>query len=136
MTCGEGGGVATNDNTVAERARCSIDPCHFYWQGQDDGLKPFAGAGARASEIMGAMLNVQLDRIDGIIGAMRENRRRLLEDTKGLSNLGVRPAPMNSPEHDCAAQLLYTLPDAAAAGRFAASPPAVWSRAGPGGTLS
>jgi dTDP-4-amino-4,6-dideoxygalactose transaminase len=121
MTCGEGGGVATNDNTVAERARCSIDPCHFYWQGQDDGLKPFAGAGARASEIMGAMLNVQLDRIDGIIGAMRENRRRLLEDTKGLSNLGVRPAPMNSPEHDCAAQLLYTLPDAATAGRFAAA---------------
>ncbi len=73
MTCGEGGGVATNDDRVAERARCAIDPCHFYWQGQDDGLKPFAGAGARASELMGAMLNVQLDRIDGIIGAMRDN---------------------------------------------------------------
>ena len=70
MTCGEGGGVATNADAVAERARCAIDPCHFYWQGQEDGLKPFAGAGARASELMGAMLNVQLDRIGGIVASM------------------------------------------------------------------
>src|SRR4051812_7520488 len=27
MTAGEGGGVAMNDDTVAERARCAIDPC-------------------------------------------------------------------------------------------------------------
>jgi dTDP-4-amino-4,6-dideoxygalactose transaminase len=121
MTCGEGGGVATSDARVAERARCAIDPCHFYWQGQEDGLKPFAGAGARASEIMGAMLNVQLDRIGGVISAMRDNRRWLLEETRGLSNLGVRQTPMNSPGHDCAAQLMFCLPDAAAAGRFAAS---------------
>lgn len=121
MTCGEGGGVATNDDRVAERARCAIDPCHFYWQGQEDGLKPFAGAGARASELMGAMLNVQLDRIDGVIDAMRENRRRLLEETRGLSNLGVRQSPMNSPDHDCAAQLIFALPDAVSATRFASA---------------
>src|SRR5215469_17637853 len=29
MTCGEGGGVAVNDDSWAERARCAIDPCHF-----------------------------------------------------------------------------------------------------------
>ena len=83
MTCGEGGAVVTNDDHIAERARCAIDPCHFYWQGQDEGLKPFAGAGARASELMGAMLNVQLDRIDGIIGAMRTNRQKLLDAAHG-----------------------------------------------------
>jgi dTDP-4-amino-4,6-dideoxygalactose transaminase len=121
MTCGEGGGVATNDERVAERARCAIDPCHFYWQGQEDGLKPFAGAGARASELMGAMLNVQLDRIGGIINAMRENRRRLLDETRGLSNLGVQQSPMNSPEHDCAAQLIFTLPQPEAASQFASA---------------
>lgn len=119
MTCGEGGGIATSDDRVAERARCAIDPCHFYWQGHEDGLKPFAGAGARASELMGAMLNVQLDRIGGIIAAMRDNRRRLLDETGNLSNLGVRQAPMNSPDYDCAAQLVFTLRDAEAAGRFA-----------------
>jgi len=121
MTCGEGGGVATNDAAVAERARCAIDPCHFYWQGQEDGLKPFAGAGARASELMGAMLNVQLDRIGGIVASMRENRRRLLDDTRGLSNLGLRQSPLNSPDHDCAAQLIFALPDAASASRFASA---------------
>lgn len=121
MTSGEGGGIATSDDRVAERARCAIDPCHFYWQGHEDGLKPFAGAGARASELMGAMLNVQLDRIGGIIEAMRDNRRRLLDETGTLSNLGVRQAPMNSPEYDCAAQLIFTLRDAETAGRFAAA---------------
>ncbi len=121
MTSGEGGGIATRDDHVAERARCAIDPCHFYWQGQDEGLKPFAGAGARASELMGAMLNVQLDRIDGIIGAMRQNRRRVLDATKGLSNRGLRQAPMNSPDYDCAAQLMFSLPTATDADAFAAS---------------
>jgi dTDP-4-amino-4,6-dideoxygalactose transaminase len=119
MTCGEGGGVATSDAAVAERVRCVIDPCHFYWQGQEDGLKPFAGAGARASELMGAMLNVQLDRIGGIVASMRANRRRLLDDTRGLSNLGLRQSPLNSADHDCAAQLIFALPDAASASRFA-----------------
>ena len=65
MSGGEGGGIATSDPKVAERARCYIDPCHFYWQGRNDETKPFAGVGARASELIGAMLNVQLDRLDG-----------------------------------------------------------------------
>ena len=67
MTAGEGGGVAVNDDAVAERVRCAIDPCHFYWQGRSDAVQPFSGNGARASELMGAMLNVQLDRLDGMI---------------------------------------------------------------------
>ena len=36
MTCGEGGGVAVNDDAVAKRVRCAIDPCHFYWHGRND----------------------------------------------------------------------------------------------------
>ena len=119
MTCGEGGGVATSDDRVAERARCAIDPCHFYWQGQADGLRPFAGAGARASELMGAMLNVQLDRIDGIIETMRRNRQRLIDATANLGNSGVALSPMNSPDHDCAAHLMFILPEAGAAASFA-----------------
>ena len=71
MTSGEGGGVATSDPKIAERARCAIDPCEFYWQGRSDSIKPFAGNGARASELMGAMLNAQLDRLDGMIETMR-----------------------------------------------------------------
>jgi dTDP-4-amino-4,6-dideoxygalactose transaminase len=125
ITCGEGGGIATADPKVAERARCAIDPCHFYWQGRSDAVKPFAGIGARASELMGAMLNVQLDRLDGMIGAMRAEKRRILERTRHLGNLGLTPSPMNSPDHDCATQVMFLLPDEAAATAFARTMPSM-----------
>ncbi len=125
MTAGEGGAVVTNDPVAAERAKCIIDPCHFYWQGRSEALKPFAGIGARPSEIMAAMLNVQLDRLDGMVEAMRAERDRILEGTKGLDNLGLRQAPLNSRAHDCGAQALFTLPSAAAADQFVAIFPSV-----------
>lgn len=125
MTAGEGGGVATDDDRIAQRARCAIDPCHFYWQGRSDDIKPFAGCGVRASELAGAMLNVQLDRLPAIIDAMRAERRRILAGTAGLANLGLIPSPMHSPDHDCATHLMYLLPDAASAVRFAAVFPSV-----------
>lgn len=118
MTSGEGGGVAVNDDAVAERVRCAIDPCHFYWQGRNDAVKPFSGNGARASELMGAMLNVQLDRLDGMVDAMRRERKKILEGIAPLGNLGLRVAPMNSPDHDCATQVMLSLPTAASADRF------------------
>ncbi|MBI1775760.1 MAG: aminotransferase class I/II-fold pyridoxal phosphate-dependent enzyme [Proteobacteria bacterium] len=118
MTSGEGGGVATSDAKLAERVRCAIDPCHFYWNGRSDAIQPFVTNGARASELMGAMLNVQLDRLDGMIAAMRAERRRVLDGTKHLGNLGLRPTPMHSPDDDCATQTMYTLPSETAADRF------------------
>lgn len=118
MTCGEGGGVAVNDDRLAKRAQGAIDPCHFYWNGRDDEEKPFAGNGARASELMGAMLNVQLDRLDGMITAMRKEKRTILSGTAAFGNLGLKPSPMNSADHDCATHVMYTLPSAETAKRF------------------
>jgi dTDP-4-amino-4,6-dideoxygalactose transaminase len=118
MTCGEGGGVAVNDDRLAERVRCAIDPCHFYWQGRGDGVQPFSGNGARASELMGAVLNVQLDRIDPMIGAMRAEKRAILAATASLGNLGLKQTPMHSPDDDCATHVMYNLPSADAARRF------------------
>lgn len=118
MTCGEGGGVAVNDDRLAKRVRGAIDPCHFYWNGRDDEEKPFAGNGARASELMGAVLNVQLDRLDGMISAMRAEKRQILSGTEAFGNLGLRPSPMNSAAHDCATHVMYSLPSADAAQRF------------------
>jgi dTDP-4-amino-4,6-dideoxygalactose transaminase len=125
MTAGEGGAVCTADDGIAERVRCAIDPCHFYWQGRTDQQKPFAGNGARASEIMGAMLNVQLDRLPGMIEAMHQERKLVLAGTAHLGNLGLRPSPMNSPDYDCAAHVMYLLPSADAADRFVAVFPSV-----------
>ena len=92
MTAGEGGGVAVNDERLAKRVHCAIDPCHFYWNGRDETEMPFAGNGARASELMGAMLNVQLDRIDGMIQAMRAEKK---QDPQGHRPARQsRPAPV------------------------------------------
>jgi dTDP-4-amino-4,6-dideoxygalactose transaminase len=125
MTAGEGGGVLTSDDAVAKRVNCAIDPCHAFWTGKDEDSKPFAGNGARASEFMGAVLNVQLDRIDGIIEAMRRERDTILTGIRELEKLGLRAAPLNSREFDCGANVFLTLPNAEAATLFVQTFPSV-----------
>jgi dTDP-4-amino-4,6-dideoxygalactose transaminase len=86
---------------------------------------PFAGNGARASEFMGAILNVQLDRINGVIAAMRRERDMILEGIKDLTSFGLRLAPIHSPESDCATNVFLTLPNAEAAQIFTKTYPSV-----------
>jgi dTDP-4-amino-4,6-dideoxygalactose transaminase len=81
-------------------------------------VKPFAGNGGRASELIGAMLNVQLDRINDIIAAMRAEKKRIVQATARLANLGLAFSPMNSPDHDCATRIMYLLPSDETATRF------------------
>ena len=101
MTSGEGGAVVSNDKEIIERARCAIDPCHFYWQGRKNTLKPFAANGSRASEFMGALLNVQLKRLPNMIKKMRKERDKILNSTKYLTNMGINHSPLNSQKYDC-----------------------------------
>jgi len=42
----------------------------------------------------------------------------ILDRTRSLGNLGLRPAPLNSPEFDCATHVFYSLPSAEAADPF------------------
>ena len=75
ITAGEGGAVCTADDALAEReVRDRSLP--LLLAGPQRSQKPFAGNGARATEIMGAMLNVQLDRLPGMIAAMRQRGSR------------------------------------------------------------
>jgi dTDP-4-amino-4,6-dideoxygalactose transaminase len=125
MSAGEGGGVVTNDEAVAKRVNCAIDPCHAFWTGRNEDSQPFAGNGARASEFMGAILNVQLDRIDGVIEAMRRERDAILAGIGPAVSMGLRLAPLNSKEFDCATNVFLTLPSTQAAETFAATFPSV-----------
>src|SRR5450631_136535 len=125
MSCGEGGGVVVNDDAVAKRVNCAIDPCHAFWTGRDGDSKPFAGNGARASEFMGAVLNVQLDRIDGIIESMRRERDTILDGIADLDRMGLHAAPLNSREFDCGTNVFLTLPNAGAADAFVKTFPSV-----------
>lgn len=118
MTCGEGGAFVTSDARLAERAKCAIDPCHFYWNGKASGLDPFSSNGARASELQGAMLNVQLDRIDDIVSKMRNEKSRILSGVSNFKNIRLQQSPVHSPDHDCAAHVMYLMPTAEQADRF------------------
>jgi dTDP-4-amino-4,6-dideoxygalactose transaminase len=125
MSAGEGGGVVTNDDAVATRVNCAIDPCHAFWTGRNEDSQPFAGNGARASEFMGAILNVQLDRIDAVIAAMRLERDTIHDGIAPALALGLRLAPLNSKEFDCGTNVFLTLPSAQAAQIFASTFPSV-----------
>ena len=116
MTCGEGGAVVTNDAKAAERAGCVIDCCRFYWDGRKDGFRPFTSNGSRASELEGAMMNVQLDRIDPIIRTLRRHKKRILRET---ASTGLTPIRANSLDHECGTHVMYTLSSAQQAQRFA-----------------
>jgi dTDP-4-amino-4,6-dideoxygalactose transaminase len=116
MTCGEGGAVATNDDLAAQRAACMIDCCRFYWDGRSDGFRPFISNGSRASEIEGAIINVQLDRLKGMIAATRRQKKRILAATAGT---GLKPIRPNSPDGECGTQVMYTLPTTEQADEFA-----------------
>jgi dTDP-4-amino-4,6-dideoxygalactose transaminase len=116
MTCGEGGAVSTNDDTAIQRARCMVDCCSFYWKGREEEIVPFTSNGSRASEIEGAMLNAQLDRIGPMVRSMRRQKARILKET---ASTGLKPVRANSPEWECGSHVMYTLPTAEQADRFA-----------------
>jgi dTDP-4-amino-4,6-dideoxygalactose transaminase len=115
MTCGEGGAVITGDDLVAQRARCMIDPCSFYWEGRQEGFVPFLNSGSRLSELQAAMLNAQLDRLPALLAELREVKERILDATFGM---GLTPTPRHSPEGECATALMYLLPSKIAAETF------------------
>jgi dTDP-4-amino-4,6-dideoxygalactose transaminase len=116
ITAGEGGAVVTHDALVAKRAGCMVDCCSYYWTGRQEDFQPFAAAGSRASEFDGAILNVQLDRLPGMLKALRRMKGRILEKT---ADLGLLPVPCHSPEGECATTVLFRFETAAQADDFA-----------------
>jgi dTDP-4-amino-4,6-dideoxygalactose transaminase len=116
MTCGEGGAVVTNDPSVSQGARCHVDCCSFYWNGRRDDVEPYAASGARASEFEGALMNVQLDRIRGLISTIRRQKKQIL---KATAKSGLAASPSRSLDDECGTRVLYQLPTAQAADAFA-----------------
>lgn len=116
ITSGEGGAVVTNKAKVIERARCYTDCTSFYWQGRDEYTDHFVSSSARATEIAGAMLNVQLDRLPGMIRATRREKQRILRET---ANTGLAPTPAHDLDGECGESVMYKLPSPEQADRFA-----------------
>jgi dTDP-4-amino-4,6-dideoxygalactose transaminase len=117
MTCGEGGAVVSRDERVARRASCAIDCCAFYWSGRGADVRPFASNGSRASEIEGAMLNAQLDRIGQLLRRARRRKKQILRAAAKHTSLSA--SPCHSIDDECGTHVLFNFPTAQQAEEFA-----------------
>ena len=90
MTSGEGGAFVSADESVFRRGSVAADCCSYYWN--PDEHRPdeqFAGLNFRATEISGAILNAQLERIDEMLDRMRGHKRTLTKvgEDEGLTSI-------------------------------------------------
>lgn len=103
MTCGEGGAFVTSAEAVHQRGSVAVDCCSFYWNPDEEREElQFAGPNFRASEVEGAILNVQLRRIRGMLKTMRSHKQELLQ--VGLA-AGLESIKNNSLAHECGTHL-------------------------------
>ncbi len=104
LSCGEGGAVLTRDPLLYERARVYHDSgiCYFS-PGQETPVPPFAGLSIRISEVLSAILNVQLERLDGILHDLRAVKRAMGREIG--TGPDWRPSPMHDPDGDCGIKL-------------------------------
>lgn len=99
ITAGEGGMVVTNDKKLYDRCMGYHDaaacwrPDRFAEERYEGEL--FCGVNYRMSEITGAVMLAQLDKLDGILHAMRRNLERISKQIKDTPGITVRPV------HDC-----------------------------------
>ena len=99
MTSGEGGAFVSADESIFRRGSVAADCCSYYWN--PDEHRPdeqFAGLNFRATEISGAILNAQLERIDEMLDRMRGHKRTL---TKVGEDAGLTSITNNSLDCEC-----------------------------------
>lgn len=118
MSAGEGGAVLTNDRRIYERAMIYHDGGAAFRPNSGEIQEPFfMGTQYRVSEITGAVLRVQLQRLDGILSDLRRTKRAIMS---GLADVpGVCFAPSHDSEGDCGTTLAFTFNNEAKARRFA-----------------
>ncbi|MFH1156469.1 MAG: DegT/DnrJ/EryC1/StrS family aminotransferase [Pseudomonadota bacterium] len=121
VTCGEGGGVITNDRALYERADQFADHGHDHLGGNDRGADghPIIGTNFRISELNAAVGVAQLRKLDAMIALQKQNKARIREAMAGCS--GVRFRTLPDPEGDSATFLSFFMPDEEAARKAAAA---------------
>ena len=122
ITAGEGGVVTTDDELLYLRASRYQDQggqfVTSYASTRGDELtEPFAAENLRMGELAGAVAGVQLGRLQGILDAMRTNKRRILESVGSIEGLTPRRVP--DAEGDGSSSCMWFLPDKETARRFA-----------------
>jgi 8-amino-3,8-dideoxy-alpha-D-manno-octulosonate transaminase len=124
ITSGEGGLLTTDDEHLHVRAaRYSDQGGQFVTSyASERGAEldqPFVGENLRMTEIAGAIARSQLDKLPGLLDALRANKARIL---KGIGDIdGMTPRRVPDPEGEGGSSAMWFLPDAETAKRFAAA---------------
>ena len=101
ISCGEGGALLTNDRKVFERALYYHDMgCTFRGHAGDMTEEPFLGNTFRMNEVLGAILRIQLERLDGILAKLRERRDWILAAVRA-NGAPIRITPSADQVGDC-----------------------------------
>jgi dTDP-4-amino-4,6-dideoxygalactose transaminase len=118
IACGEGGAVITNDNKLFQRAIIYHDVGTTFWghYEQQEITEPlFSGINMRVSEIQGAIMRVQLKRLNGILKDLRNVKKQIIE---GIKNTPAKPNPSNDMAGDCGVCLPLLFDNISAAEKF------------------
>jgi dTDP-4-amino-4,6-dideoxygalactose transaminase len=119
ITCGEGGALLTSDRKIYERALYYHDMgCTFRGHAGDMAEEPFLGNTFRMNEVLGAILRIQFDRLDGILAMLRERRDWILDAVRAEKS-PVRISPSADLAGDCGCHATFIFKSAQDRGRVA-----------------
>lgn len=117
ISAGEGGAMVTNDIGLYQRAIIYHDCGSAFWTYETPITAPlYTGTNMRVSEVTGAILRVQLTRLDGILADLRRVKRAITEAVADLPMLRVNPS--NDLDGDCGVCLPFIFDDAVTAEKF------------------
>lgn len=100
IAAGEGGAVVTNNKRLFERALLYHDCGAPFWNYEGEITEPlFTGTNMRVSEVTGAILRVQLTRLDDILADLRRVKKTISDRVRNVP--GITLSPSNDIEGDC-----------------------------------
>lgn len=121
ITAGEGGMAITDDPKLYDRLMGYHDTAAC-WRPDRFGSERykgelFCGVNFRMSELTGAVMLAQLDKLDGLLARMRRNKKQIKEQIKDLA--GIKFRRIVDEEGDTAICLIFLLHDKAKVEPFA-----------------
>ena len=120
ITSGEGGAIVTSDRVAYERAVIHHDGgALFRAHAKELGIPIFAAWNFRMNEIQGAVLRVQLKRIDGLLKQTRARKRKMVKELTGVP--GLKHIRYNDLEGDCGTTVGFLFPSEAKMRAFTAA---------------
>jgi len=117
ISCGEGGAVVTDDIRVFHRAMIYHDGgIGFRPHGKNLATRIFSGTNYRLNEILGAIMRIQLRRMDLMLKSMRRQKKIFMRELSGHPSLEFIRS--NDIEGDCCTHIGFVFEDKAEAKIF------------------